>query len=81
MARPREVKALTRPERITLHADVALARDLDRVASEWGVPIATACYWLLKGIIADCRGERFVMIGDTMSERLGRYLFAHFEGR
>ena len=55
-----------------------MLRDLDHIGTEWRVPTATACYWLLRGLVADARSERFVMAGGPWSERLARWLVSHF---
>jgi hypothetical protein len=61
-----------------LKLDHQLMDDLARIADSWNVPPSTCAYWLLRGLMADARGEAFVITGDSLSERLGRYLLRRF---
>lgn len=78
MAHPREITALKRPHRVQLKLDHQLMQDVSRIADAWRVPQSTCIYWLLRGLMADARSEEFVVCGDTLSERLGRYLVRKF---
>ena len=80
MARPRQPKGLTRPIRIQVSLDVQLDEDLGRIAEGWQLPPASVAYWLLRGLMADLRGESVAMVGEPMSERAGRWMAARFPG-
>lgn len=61
-----------------MKTDRQLFEDLGRIADEWNVPTSTAAYWLLRGLMADARGERFVMTGDKVSDRLALWMRRKF---
>lgn len=75
---PKPLSVLRRPHRHAISLDTELRRDLDRVAQSWKVPVSVVIYWLLKGLMADSRGEKFAIAGDSDSERLARWLMRKF---
>jgi len=58
--------------------DDFLDEDLEHIGQTWKVPKATAAYWLLRGLIADARGEKLIVTGDSIAERLARWLVGKF---
>ena len=74
MARRRDLSGITRPFKLEVSTDQLLLDDLTEIAKQWKVPRATAAYWLLRGLVADARGDRLVITGDSNSERLARWL-------
>ena len=78
MARRRDVSGITRPLKMEISIDRRLQDDLEQIGKAWGVPRSTAAYWLLRGLIADARGDTFVVMGDDYSEKLARWLLRFF---
>jgi hypothetical protein len=81
MSRPKELSQLLRPHRVQVRLDHQLMDDISRIADSWNVPPSTVAYWLLRGLMADARGDTFVMAGDSLSERLGHYLVRKFQNK
>jgi len=78
MARPKQVRGTVRPHRMQVSIDTQLDEDLGRIAEEWQLPPASVAYWLLRGIMAELRGEALAMVGDPVSERAARWMVSKF---
>ena len=74
MPRPKLNGAFRRDIKFEISIDKLLHEDLERIAESWNIPYATAAYWLLKGLIAEIRGEMLTLgsdsIGITLAKRL-----------
>ena len=74
----KHLSGIARPKRLDIAVDNQMLRDLEEIGESWNVPRTTAAYWMLRGLIAEARGDRLIVSGDGTSERLARWLVRRF---
>ena len=72
--RPALPASIRRSERLQVQVTPRDMADLRRIGEAWGVPAATACYFIMAARLAELRGEGLDSMGGDWMASLGAWL-------